>query len=60
MSCPTPSGPISCFSATRSCGHSFHLTEVSPKALSNRWKNLKKQHFTPPMDPRFASQPDEA
>jgi hypothetical protein len=38
----------------------FPLTEVSPKALSNRWNNLKKQHFTPLMDPRFSREQVEA
>jgi hypothetical protein len=38
----------------------FPLTEVSPKALSNRWNNLKRRHFTPLMDLRFSRKQDEA
>jgi hypothetical protein len=38
----------------------FPLTEVSPKALSNRWKNLKKQHFTQWIEPRFPRKQAEA
>jgi hypothetical protein len=37
----------------------FPLTELSPKALSNRWKGLKKQHFTPRLNPRFFMPADE-
>jgi hypothetical protein len=38
----------------------FPLTEVSPKALSNCWIKLKRRHFTPRLNPQFATLVDEA
>jgi hypothetical protein len=38
----------------------FPLTEVSPKALSNRWSNLKKQHRSPQVYPWFYARLDKA
>jgi hypothetical protein len=37
----------------------FPLTELSPKALSNRWNGLKKQHYKPRLNPRFSMPADE-
>jgi len=38
----------------------FSPTEVSPKALSNRWSNLRKQHLTPQVYPWFLARLDKA
>jgi hypothetical protein len=37
----------------------FPLTEVSPKALSNRWQKLRTQHQTSPIHLRSSTPPDQ-